>query len=107
MGYFIDTAFADRMFMSMFALVGRFRYVPRVLYYKTKQRKHMLRRHPTEDFAKAHHSLPRLFLTPFQLASMIWRCRLVPVWRKFYIPVAMLGMTKIIGVWIVKNWGNK
>jgi glycosyltransferase involved in cell wall biosynthesis len=107
MGYFIDTAFGDRMFISMFALVGRFRYVPQVLYYKTKQRKHMLHRYPTENFAKAYHSLSRLFLTPFQLASLIWRCRLVPVWRKFYIPVAMLGMTKIIVVWTVKNWQNK
>jgi glycosyltransferase involved in cell wall biosynthesis len=107
MGYFIDTAFGDRMFISMFALVGRFRYVPQVLYYKTKQRKHMLRRHPTENFAKAYHSLSRLFLTPFQLASMIWRCRLVPFRRKLYIPVAMLGMTKIIVIWILKNWQNK
>ena len=107
MRYFVDTAFADRMFIALFTLVSRFRYVPQVLYYKTKQRKHMLHRHPTENFAKAHHSLSRLFLTPFQLASMIWRCRLVPFWRKFYIPVAMLGMTKIIVVWVVKNWQNK
>jgi glycosyltransferase involved in cell wall biosynthesis len=104
MTYFIDTAFADRMFITLFTLVSRFRYVPEVLYYKTKQQKHMLRRHPNENFAKAHRSISRLFTTPFQLASMIWRCPLVPIWRKLYIPVAMLGMIKIIVIWLLKNW---
>jgi len=106
MGYFIDTAFADRMFIIMFTLVSRFRYVPQVLFYKTKQSKHLLRRYRTENFAKAHHSLPRLFSTPFQLATMIWKCRLVPIRRKLYLPVVILGMTKIIVVWIAKNWQN-
>lgn len=107
MVYFIDTAFGDRMLVTLFTLVSRFRYVPQELYYKTKQRKHMLSRHPTENFAKAYRSLSGLFTTPFQLAAMIWRCPLVPFRRKLYIPVAMAGMTKIIVFWILKNWQNK
>ena len=102
--YYVDTAFGDRMFVALLALLSPFRYIPRVLFYKTRHRDDLLHRHPGENFSRVFRSFYRLFLTTFVIFSMIWRCPFVPFKRKLYAPIAMLGMAKITLVWMARNW---
>lgn len=102
--FYVDTAFGDRMFVALLALISPFRYVPRVLFYKTRHPDDLLHRYPRENFTRVFRSFSRLFLTPFVMFSMIWRCPFVPFRRKLYAPVAMLGMAKITIVWMARHW---
>ncbi len=102
--YYVDTAFGDRMFIALLALLSPFRYVPQVLFYKTRHPADLLRRHPGENFSRVFRSFSRLFLTTFEMFSMIWKCPFVPFQRKLYAPVAMLGMAKITILWTARYW---
>jgi len=102
--YYVDTAFGDRMFVALLALLSPFRYVPQVLFYKTRHPDDLLHRHPGENFSKVFRSSSRLFLTTFVIFSMIWKCPSVPFNRKLFAPVAMLGMAKITLFWMARYW---
>jgi len=102
--YYVDTAFGDRMFVALLALLTPFRYVPRTLFYKTRHPDDLIHRHPAENFTRVFRSSSRLFLTTFTIFSMIWRCPFVPFSRKLFAPVAMLGMAKITFVWMARYW---
>ncbi len=103
-GYYVDTAFGDRMFIALLALLSPFRYVPQVLFYKTRHPDDLLHRHPTENFTRVFRSFSRLFSTAFVMFSMIWRCPSVPFSRKLYAPVGWLGMAKITILWTAGHW---
>jgi glycosyltransferase involved in cell wall biosynthesis len=103
MRYFIDTMFGDRIFIALTSLVVHFRYVDQVLYSKTRHSSDQFDRHPGESFTAVSKSMLKLFKIPFQLASMIWRCDLVPLARKLYIPLAVLGMSKVVILWTIKQ----
>ncbi|MGD0002798.1 MAG: glycosyltransferase family 2 protein [Anaerolineaceae bacterium] len=103
-GFYVDTAFGDRMFIALLCLATPFRYVPKVLFYKTRHRDNQLYRYPTESFTKAFHSFSKLFSAISGMASMIILCPLVPWRRKVYAPIAVLGMTKIILFWLARYW---
>ena len=102
--YYVDTAFGDRMFVALLALLSPFRYVPQVLFYKTRHPDDLLHRHPGENFSKVFRSSSGLFLTTFVIFSMIWKCPSVPFNRKLFAPVAMLGMAKITLFWMARYW---
>ena len=92
--------FADRMSVATMALATRFRYVNRVLFYKTRHSRNMFERFPNESFSKAGDSYCTLFKIPFRFSDQLWRCDIIPPWRKLFIPIAFLGMVKIITAWI-------
>jgi glycosyltransferase involved in cell wall biosynthesis len=92
--------FVDRMLVATMALATRFRYVNRVLFYKTRHSRNMFARYPDENFSKAVGSYFTLFKIPFRFGYQLWRCDIIPPWRKLYIPLAILGMAKIITAWI-------
>jgi glycosyltransferase involved in cell wall biosynthesis len=102
--YYVDTAFGDRMFIALLALLSPFRYVPQVLFYKTRHSDNLLLRNPTENFTRVFRSFSRLFSTAFVMFSMIWKCPSVPFRRKLYAPVAWLGMAKITILWTARHW---
>ncbi len=102
--YYVDTAFGDRMFIALLCLATPFRYVPRVLFYKTRHPDNHLSRYPTETFTKALHSFSKLSSAIFMMGSMIFTCPQVPWRRKVYAPIAVLGMKKIILFWLARNW---
>lgn len=102
--YYVDTAFGDRMFVTLLALLSPFRYVPRVLFYKTRHPDNFLHRHPSENFSHVFGSFSKLFSTTLVMFSMIWKCPFVPFQRKIFAPVAMLGMAKITLEWTARYW---
>jgi glycosyltransferase involved in cell wall biosynthesis len=107
MPLFIDTLFGDRMFVAMLTLATHFRYNDQVLFSKTRQEHDLFKRYPNEKFTEASRSLLRLYNTSFQLAGMIARCNLIPWQRKMLIPIAMLGMLKLVTVWCLKNFRTR
>jgi hypothetical protein len=98
--YVVRTFLGDRMLIATIALATHFRYIDRVLYIKTRHTKDMFQRYPNENFSRAASSIMKLFEIPFKFVFQLWRCDIIPASRKVYLPVAFLGMLKIIIVWI-------
>jgi glycosyltransferase involved in cell wall biosynthesis len=98
--YVVRTFLGDRMLIATIALATHFRYIDQVLYIKTRHTKDMFQRYPNENFSRAASSIMKLFEIPFKFVFQLWRCDIIPASRKVYLPVAFLGMLKIIIVWI-------
>jgi glycosyltransferase involved in cell wall biosynthesis len=94
--YFLNTLFGDRMFISTLALATRFRYVDQGLYIRTRNPTNFIYRYPDENFAMAARSNLTMLGIPFRFGSLLWNCELIPLGRKWLVPLGVVGMLKII-----------
>ena len=102
MRYFEDTLFSDRLFVTLMTLITRFRYVDETLYIKMRHPKYKIR-YPHEKADKLSSSYLKRFSIVGILMKMIWRCDLVPFYRKLYSPFAAVGLASFLVRGIVRE----
>ncbi len=96
MRFFIDTLFADRIFLCQIALITRFRYVDRVLHIRTIHYQNTYVRNPDEKFSQVFNQKMWLrFRVVLDLGKMLWKSDMIPIHRKLYISQAMWRMAHL------------
>lgn len=94
MRFYVDTVAGDRLFICMMALITRFRYVDKVLHTRQTHKAGLWQRYPDETFSQIFYR-PNwryrisYYRIVFQLGLMLWRCDMIPLNRKRYIPHGM------------------
>ncbi len=106
MRYFEDTLFSDRLFVTLMALITRFRYVDETLYVKMRHPKYKIR-YPHEKADKMSVTYLKRFSIVGILMKMIWRCDLVPFHRKLYSPFAAVGLVSFLTRGILREIRSK
>lgn len=107
MEHYENVFFGDRMFITLMALATHFRYVDEPLFLKTRHSASLFERYPHENYRQTASSFFRLFRNVFLVAKGIWNCKLIPVSRKLYIPLAMLGTAKYTTLWFIRNLSRR
>jgi glycosyltransferase involved in cell wall biosynthesis len=87
----------DRLFVALISLVVRLRYVDRILYTRRVHQKSMTTQNTKEKSLVSSSGGPLSDADEIlQLGKVIWRSKLVPWYRKLYIPVGMINLSLLI-----------
>ena len=88
-----DVPHPDRIFMCQFALATKFSYIDKILYFRTVHEKPMNLRHPNDvQNSMINHDPWGYSRTVLALGPFLFNSRIIPWYRKFYIPIGIFQM---------------